>query len=174
MLLFDALERFPSFPPLPRPQWHFLSEDEYVQHLPPSLSLSLSLSASRSQPISLCLSLCHSQPITGWLQVLNPRPHHQLAHYIAALNLPPVPSSSLFLFPSLSLLSVYLFPPHTFFYQPCFWCIYISTVIYRVMFPYIPPSVSPLPPSSFPFLAPSFCKLLQLNCPFPACRLWWY
>lgn len=73
----------------------FLSEDEYVQHLPPSLSVSLF--PSRLQPISLCLSLCLSQPITGWLQVLNPGPHHQLAHYITALNLCLVPSGSLFL-----------------------------------------------------------------------------
>lgn len=98
MLLFLALKHFPSSPPLSWPQWHFLSEDEYVQHLPPSPCPCLpSLSPSRSQPISLCLSLCHSQPITGWLQVLNPRPRHQLAHYIAALNLSLVPSGSLFL-----------------------------------------------------------------------------
>lgn len=60
----------------------------------PHLSASIFLSPSRSQPISLCLSLCHSQPITCWLQVLNLRPHYQLAHYVAALNLFLVPSSS--------------------------------------------------------------------------------
>lgn len=64
----------------------------------PHLSASIFLSPSRSQPISLCLSLCHSQPITCWLQVLNLRPHYQLAHYVAALNLFLVPSSSFCLF----------------------------------------------------------------------------
>lgn len=58
-----------------------------MNSLSTSLHVSVSISSSRSQPGSLCLSLCHFQPISGWLKVLNLEPHHQLAHYVAPLNL---------------------------------------------------------------------------------------
>lgn len=71
-----------------------------------SLSLTLALLPGRLQPVSLCLSLRLSQPITSWLQVLNPGPGHQLAHYSTALNLPFSYSLPLSLFSS--------FPSHSF------------------------------------------------------------
>lgn len=167
------------------------------------LSVFASLFPSRSQPISLCLSFCQSQPITGWLQVLNPRPHHQLAHYIAALNLPFGPSSFLFLvYSSLTFRLSFLFLFFTFILSfislvfdftsllmylhfDIFFCVYshsfpvphcVALCPFRFFFlsplsvacqhPFLPP-LSASPP-------PSFCKLLQLNCPFPACRQQWY
>lgn len=82
-----------------------LCEDEYVQQAFPSLSLSLTLALlpGRLQPVSLCLSLRLSPPITSWLQVLNPGPGHQLAHYSTALNLPFSYSLPLSLFSSFPL-----------------------------------------------------------------------
>lgn len=69
-----------------------LCEDEYVRQAFPSLSLSVSDSDLLSflAGCSLYRSVCRclSQPITSWLQVLNPGPGHQLAHYSPALNLP--------------------------------------------------------------------------------------
>lgn len=145
--------------------------------------------------------------------MFNPRPHHQLAHYIAALNLSLVPSGSLFL--SIPLRHVFAF---FFLCQICFWLsIYLVYFRFPFIFTYVPlplsvvffslsiliwpfslifcflvfisPNVTfsssaPLHlslhlslhsiPSSPPSLPPSFCKLLQLNCAFPACRPWWY
>lgn len=107
----------------------------WIHSAPPSITLSpsLSLSPSRSLPISLCLSLCHSQPITGWLQVFNPRPHHQLAHYIAALNLSLLPSSS----PFLSLLFSFSLC------QLCFWLCISFVQIFPVIITYVLLSLSP-------------------------------
>ena len=82
-----------------------------------SLSVSIPCSPSRLGPISLCLSLCLSQPITGWLQVLNPRLHHRLLHYIAALNLSLLPSSSVSSLPLCLFSPVF---PHSSFCHLCF------------------------------------------------------
>lgn len=173
-----------------------------------SLSVSISCSPSRLGPISLCLSLCLSQPITGWLQVLNPRRHHRLVHYIAALNLSLLPSSSVSSLPLSPFSPVF---PHSSFCHPCFsphvglthtfifcfhtfftfvvslfvcvhfFLLFIHSASFllpqmRLSHPQHPLPLSPLHsiPSSLSSLAPSFCKLLQLNCPFSACRQRWY
>lgn len=68
--------------------FYYVKMNMFSRLLRLSLSLTPALLPGRLQPVSLCLSLRHSQPITSWLQVLNPGPSHQLAHYSTALNLP--------------------------------------------------------------------------------------
>lgn len=134
MLLFDALEHFPSSSAFLATMTFFLFLFFFYLKInmfstsPPSRSVSISLSSSSSSswPISLCLSLCLSQPITGRLQVLNLRPRRQLTHYISALNLSVIP---LFvsIYSSVTFLSVFsFFFAQTFLYELCFSSIFIS------------------------------------------------
>lgn len=191
MLLFCALEHFPSFPPLCRPQWHFLSEDECVQRLPPSLSVSISLSFQVAACISLSVTLSVS------------------ANYWLASGASPQASPSIgslyhcfkSLFPSRSLcLSILLCHSLSFFFSslilsfplPHFMFTFFLSVDLSssssLSVPFLRPWIRPSPPQhpsfsllstaslspSLPSPTPSFCKLLQLNCPFPACRQRWY